>query len=394
MSQKILCVDDEPNILDGFNRTIGKKFDLVSATDPKQALDLLGKEGPFAVVVTDLRMPSMNGIELLTAVKRASPDTVRILLTGNADLQTAIEAINSGQIFRFLTKPCPSETLAASLMAGLEQHRLITSEKILLEQTLTGIVKVLSDILTLVNSDAFGRSFRITRLVEAMAHHLAIDNVWPLRTAALLSQIGCVTVPEDVLKKVREGIPLSPHDAKLFNEHPKVAGDLLKNVPRMEYVEKIIAMQELGHDEVRSDQPDPGAIPMEARILKVALDFDGLQQAGMSKAAAFNRLKQRKIRYDNSILEALKVAFAKEIKYELKGVVVAELAAGMILAEHLLSSKDILLAPKGTEISDATIVRLRNFRQFIGVREPFMVLDPVSRQIEEESDQSSLSSAV
>jgi DNA-binding NtrC family response regulator len=114
-----------------------------TATSGKAGLERLSSDGPFAVVVSDMRMPEMNGAAFLAQVRERAPDTVRVLLTGQADLDSAIAAVNEGQIFRFLTKPCAPEMLISSLRAAEEQHRLITAERVLLEQTLHGAVKAL-----------------------------------------------------------------------------------------------------------------------------------------------------------------------------------------------------------------------------------------------------------
>src|SRR6266851_2891936 len=147
MNPKILCVDDEPNVLSAFERQLRKEFAVTTARDGAEALDLAARQGPFAVILSDMRMPGMTGVELLTRMRQAAPDTVRIMLTGNADQQTAVEAINEGHIFRFLTKPCAPELLARAVAAGVEQHRLIHAEKEVLEQTLRGTITVLTEVL-------------------------------------------------------------------------------------------------------------------------------------------------------------------------------------------------------------------------------------------------------
>jgi len=106
---KILCVDDEPNVLKAYKRGLRSNFAIDIATSGGEALQFIESRGPYAVIVSDMRMPQMNGIELLNTVKQCAPDTVRIMLTGNADQQTAIDAVNPGEIFRFLNKPCQPE---------------------------------------------------------------------------------------------------------------------------------------------------------------------------------------------------------------------------------------------------------------------------------------------
>ncbi|MFH1417727.1 MAG: response regulator, partial [Planctomycetota bacterium] len=136
MSKKILCVDDDPNILNAYRRGLRRLFEIETAEGGAEGLEAIASQGPFAVVVSDMRMPGMDGIQFLTAVKKRAPESVRIMLTGNADQQTAMDAVNEGSIFRFLTKPCPPEHLAKALTAGIEQYRLITAEKELLGKTL------------------------------------------------------------------------------------------------------------------------------------------------------------------------------------------------------------------------------------------------------------------
>ncbi len=379
MSEKILCVDDDASILDGYKRQLRKDFHLDTAVGAQEGLEMVAKHGPYAVIVSDLNMPGMNGVEFLSSVRVHEPDTVRMLLTGNADLPAAIDAINQGQIFRFLTKPCMSDVLAGALKAGLVQHNLITAERVLLEQTLAGSIGVLSEILALVNPEAFGRASRITRYAEMIAANLHVSEMWVIKTAAMLSQIGCVILPESVLKKVYQRESLTAEESQLYNQHPFLAADLVGKIPRMKRVAEIIKFQDRYYDGCGNPTQDQDghAVPMEARILKVALDFDAAESAGKTKTEAFDQLKQRKGWYDPSVVEALKAAFVQEIKYESRTAVVADLREGMILAEDVKASTDILLASKGQEVSQSMILRLENFGKTVGVRVPFRVLVPI-----------------
>src|SRR5208283_567097 len=136
--EKILLVDDEPRVVQALQRALRSEFHIEIAGGPEAGLQVLARDGPFAVVVSDLRMPVMDGIQFLSRVKAASPDSIRVMLSGQADLNAAIAAVNEGNIFRFLTKPCPPATLGRVLEAALEQYRLITAERELLQNTLMG----------------------------------------------------------------------------------------------------------------------------------------------------------------------------------------------------------------------------------------------------------------
>lgn len=199
--ETILCVDDEQNVLEAFQRQLHKQYSLKLAASGEEALERLRTEGPFAVIVADMNMPGMNGVQLLAKVREASPDTVRIMLTGAGDFQTAITAVNEGNIFRFLAKPCPAETLALALEAGLAQYRLVTAERELLEKTLHGSLRAMVDILALANPSAFSRAMRLRHYASQMAKNLGVPDAWQIEVAAMLSQVGCVTLPAEVLEK-------------------------------------------------------------------------------------------------------------------------------------------------------------------------------------------------
>lgn len=129
MNNRVLFVDDEANVLFAYKRNLRGFFDVTTAETGTSALEILSNEPAFAVVVSDYRMPEMDGISFLHKVRELCPDSVRIILTGYADLQIAIDAINEGNIFRFLTKPIQNDKLVNVLKDSVEQYRLVTSEK-------------------------------------------------------------------------------------------------------------------------------------------------------------------------------------------------------------------------------------------------------------------------
>lgn len=370
MNEKILFVDDESNILDTFRRGLRKRFVLETAPGGKEGLEKLRESGPFAVVVSDLKMPKMDGVQFLSLVREASPTTVRIMLTGHADLDAAIAAVNEGHVFRFLTKPCAAETLIKALEAGLEQYRLITAEKELLRGTLRGSIKVLVEILSLVNPEAFGRSERIKRMAVATATALGLPNIWRLELAAMLSQIGCVSIPEDILSKKYSGRPLGPEEEQIYGMHASIAVKLLENIPRMEEINAVIAHQ---GDVFSAD----GSQPVGARILKLALDFDDLEQAGLSRDQAIAEMRDHQERYDPDVQTAFERAVYLEEGFVPRRVPLRELAPGMILGADVKTVSGMLLLAKGQELSPLVLDRLLRLSATYGVREPLLVLDPI-----------------
>jgi response regulator RpfG family c-di-GMP phosphodiesterase len=408
MTAKVLCVDDDASmlasyeLLQAYQSLSPSRFHIDTASGGEQALAAIASRGPYAVLITDMDMPGMSGIQFLSRVRQLAPESVRMMLTGHADLQVAIEAVNEGNIFRFLTKPCLPDTLIKALTAGVEQHRLITAEKELLESTLAGSIKALMEVLSLVNPMAFGRASRVQRLVQQLAAALNVEKAWQVELAASLSQVGCVTVPEEILKKVYLGARLTPDEACIVDRHPRVGHDLIANIPRLEEVASMVIYQEKRFDGGgnRSDAKQGTDIPLGARILKVALDFDSLESKDLSKAEAFARLKQRSGWYDPSVLDALGWILGEEVAWEKKQIGVGELLSTlqepeapwvmketrtgclinhitrMILAEDVLSDEGALLLSKGLEITPRLLERLRNYARKVGVREPIRILVP------------------
>ncbi len=378
MKDKVLLVDDEANVLAGYKRQLRKLFSIETAQSGAEGLEAIESKGPFAVIVSDLRMPGMDGIEFLAQARVATPDSARIMLTGFADVQNAIDAVNEGNIFRFLTKPCEPVVLAKAIAAGVKQYRLVIAERELLEQTLRGSVKVLTDILSLLNPEAFGRASRVTHYVTEIVRLLGEDQVWQYETAAMLSQIGCVTLPVHVVRKVVKGRPLSSEETKIYAKHPEIAAELVSNIPRLDEISEMIAYQEKRFDGSGPPEDDrrQEGIPLGARILKVVLDFDALVFSGDSKGRALVKLKERAGWYDPAVLTALEMALGVEAKYETLDVGVYGLKEGMILAEDVVGGEKKLLA-KGQELSGTIIKYIRNYHRAVGVDEPIKVIVPL-----------------
>lgn len=378
MVEKVLFVDDEPNVLAAFKRELRRQFEIETAENAEEGLRTIGAFGPFAVVVSDFNMPGIDGARFLSSVKQTAPDTVRIMLTGYASLETGIRAVNEGDIFRLLTKPCASDALSMALSAAIEQYRLIMAEKELLEKTLKGSVSVLSDILGLTNPEAFGRSSRIRDKVIWIARQMNIMDLWQLETAAMLSQIGCIVLPDRILKSLFEGQALAEEEKRLFETHPVLGSSLIGHIPRMEEVARIVAYQEKHFDGsgVPDDAVKGEAIPLGARILKVALDFDLMETEGVPKGSVLPLLKERVGFYDPEVIEALEgMLFARD-EDKVREIRLNQLQPGMSLFEDLRTTNGLTLIARGQKVTGASLLRLKHFSETAShkVCEPFRVV--------------------
>ena len=203
INNRILLVDDEPNVVESFRRHLRREFEVETALSGDDALKIMEVKPVFSVIVSDFQMPGMNGVEFFQKARTQSPNTVRIMLTGQADMETVIDAFNNGDLFKFLTKPCAVNLLSKAIHQGIHQYNLVTAEKELLGKTLSGSIRVMTEILSLVNPTAFGRGQRIRKFVNTMVTELGVSDKWQFELAALLSQIGFITIPEEIMEKIK-----------------------------------------------------------------------------------------------------------------------------------------------------------------------------------------------
>ncbi|GAB4378695.1 MAG: response regulator [Calditrichia bacterium] len=378
--ENILFVDDDRNLLEGLKRNLRRNFNLETALGGEEGLEILQKKGPFAVIVSDMRMPKMDGTQFLAQARRISPDSVRILLTGQADINDAIAVINKGHIFRFLTKPCPYDVLVNALNDGIAQYRLITSEKELLEKTLKGSIKLLVDIISIISPEAFSRSVKLHRITKRIANRLNITDPWKIDIAAMLSQIGCVTIPGDILKKKYEGKPLTREENEMYLKHTRIGSELLRNIPRLEEIAEAIDCQERKFKDENSAGKKP--VPFISRILKVALDYDALISFGKSPEEALEVMKNNDGWYDPEVLGALESeVFQAEKGFIIKEIFAKNIEKGMILADDVKTKYGALLIPKGHEISSILKIRILNFAKNNNIMEPLKILESVQKAV-------------
>jgi response regulator RpfG family c-di-GMP phosphodiesterase len=381
MSPKVLCIDDNPNVLAALKRNLRKRFDIDTAEGGELALEMLDRDGPYAVVVADMQMPGMNGIELLAKMRQMAPDTVRIMLTGNADQRTPVDAVNLGHVFRFLNKPCPIETMIDALEDGIKQYHLIIAERDLLENTLNGSVKVLMDVLSLVDPSSFGRSHRLRDYARRITAELDLQFTWELELATLLSQIGIVSLPPTLIKKVHSGLAVTGAEEDMLLRVSEVGSDLLANIPRLESVARIIRYQDKHLDGTGFPRCSIKGkeIPIESRIIKPLKDLLQLESASVPASKAVEQLRSRTGWYDLQVLDAAFRCFVAAPKAPAPGhqdaiaVTVAELRSDQVLLSDVRTKHNVLLVAAGTKVSSILLARLNNFATVGGINEPIYV---------------------
>lgn len=376
MNRKILFVDDEPNVLSAIKRQLRRDFNHIDlAESGAKGLELVRKRGPYAVVVSDMRMPKMDGVQFLSSVKEICPESVRMMLTGNADQETAIMALNQGCIFRFLNKPCPKNALKSSVEAALEQYRLVTAEKELLNKTLNGSIRVMAEILSQVNPVAFSRATLIKSYVTSIASELQLPSIWQYSIAGFLSQIGCVTVPNSILEKVYAGEKLTSQEQEIFSQHPLAASRILANIPRLENIAQMIALQNRAFSSYQKPKTTgEKLVYLGGQILKIAVCFDYQLFMGQGARDVIEKMKKMPGEYNSKIVEILSRIDLMLDGQEVKKLLLEQVGVGMTLNRDLKAKNGLLLASKGQKITLSLKERLINFSRTIGLEEPLEVL--------------------
>ena len=378
----VLCVDDQPSILALMARILKGHFQVETAPDGATALRHLQEFGPCAVVLSDMDMPGMSGLELLQEVERAWPDTVRIMITGNADQSTAADAVNRGHVFRFLPKPASASTLLAMCQAGMKQHELIVAERDVLERTLNGSVAVLTDILALLDPTAFGLGQRMRACVRQLAQPLGITQTWDLELAALLFPIGLVTLPPRVIDRMQNQFVLTTNERDMLDRVPRTGANLLAKIPRLEGVAETILYQNKNFDGTGFpvDPCKGAAIPHGARVLRIIKDLIELEARGLARPKALEKMRAATGVYDPELLAGVSQCFPAPVSETALAAVAVrteiplrDLVSGQLLVEDIRTTGGMVIVPRSTVVTPALLEKLHNFAELEGVQQPLVI---------------------
>ncbi|NRB37101.1 MAG: response regulator [Pseudomonadales bacterium] len=375
IKEKFLFVDDDANILHSFKRQYRGKIDLSTATSGEEGLALIETDGPFAVVMSDMRMPNMNGAAFLTQVKTLSPDSIRIILTGQSDIQSAIDAVNNGEIFRFLNKPCPAETLGNALIAGLTQYRLLQSEKQLLEKTLTGSINVLSSLVMTMDPVIANHVTAVKQHCQYLSQVMELDDSWELDLAAMMCHLSIFSLAVELKEKIFSGAALSDDEELLLQSSFESSAKLIANLPKLEHVAKMIL-----HINAEPNNEEETDASLSAEVLKVVVKMQFQLTAGHAIEAVFNQMYEQGDCYHRDALiklkdHLLKLEASKAPSLEEEGKLrVRDLQVGMILDQDVMTKDGSIIVKKGGAVDEVLLFRLKEFAEKKVVQEPIGVI--------------------
>jgi response regulator RpfG family c-di-GMP phosphodiesterase len=363
---RVLCVDDEPNVLAAMERNLFGSFEVVVADGGEAGLEAIRRGEPFSVVMSDMRMPGMDGAAFLAKARELAPDSVRILLTGQADVQSSIAAVNQGGIFRYLCKPCPKEQLLATLGEAVNQYRLVRAEKELLETTLTAAVNTLAEVLAMVAPWAFQRAAFAQACVRHALPKLEWPDAWQYSVAAALCQIGCVSIPADVMQNDASQRTLTPKERELLHAHSEVAERLIGAIPRLQTVARIVRYQ-------AGDAPPDAPIEVVrgAHLLHAALELERHSSRDRKLERPWELLRDQTPPIPDYIIKALS-GFRANVS-QTRTVRVRDLMPGWVVDEDVRCSNGMMVLAKGHELTDTAIAALNRLLEASAIVDPIRV---------------------
>jgi len=365
----VLCVDDEPRVLDGLETVLEWDYDVRTASSGAEGLTLLdhaASEGRTpSVVISDMRMPGLDGAQFLSRVRQRYPDVSRMLLTGYAELEAAMSAVNDGAIYRMLLKPCPPDSLIAAVAQGVEQCELIRRERALLEETLHGAVGALVETLAIAAPLAFSRERSIRRYMDHLVRELALEDAWIYRVASSVVLLGLISVPEGTLERYYSSGELNQADEAMLQKSYRLAHDLIAQIPRLEEVAQMVLYAGCPEDAKGSSE----RVALGAKLLRFVLDIDLLVVQGTTLQHACAKLRPSASDW-TYILHNLSEDHAAS---SILSVSLDKLDANMTLEADVRSKSGRLLVKKGQVMTATMIDRLRNFDKSIGVVQPLFV---------------------
>jgi len=417
----ILCVDDEPNILSSLRRLFRTKgYQVKTAESGRAGLDILEKEH-VDLVISDMRMPEMDGAKFLEQVRERWPETLRLLLTGHSDVTSIIEAINRGEIYRYITKPWDDNDIVLIIRQALERKALVAEKNRLealtqkqneelkllnvsleakvdartaelktahdsllkaneeLKTTFVTSIKVFSSLIEMRGGTLAGHSRRVADLARKIAIKMGVDGklVQEIFVAGLLHEIGKVGFPDELLST--PVATMTPKHLDQFRKHPALAEQLLMPLQDLKGPASIVAAQlerfdGTGYPERMREQ----AIPLGARVLTLASDYDNLQIGAFAQRQLSTDEAKALIqhgagsRYDPAVVTAFMEVIngpAKEERGKNAGVPVAakDLLVGMVLARDLMTPNGLMMLSAGHQLDERLITKIQDFEKLSGV---------------------------
>jgi len=410
-NKKILYVDDEPNLLTSFQSLMRKEsLEISTLNDSSKIEEIISEKGPFALIISDQRMPNKSGVEVFKSVQNLSPDTIKILLTGYSDFSEALDALNEGGISKYISKPWNDEELKKIIREAVSNYNLVqynkflieelqksnTSIQTLLNETLTNIVSILSDMMGRINQDAMTQTQRVRKMGLILLdkfEELSDQEKWEIKVALDLFNLGLVLLPAWVQATISKSGLSSVQNYSLSSTHSILTSDLISQIPGMQGVANIIRLHNKNYDgtgEPVKDYSYGEKIPFGARLLHILVSLDNITTANYHGIEPLKSMIKNSLKYDTKLIQRIiniltgankdkVVAAASASVSEFKESSLLSLSEGMVITQDISTESGIKLASAGSSLSnnELKILRIWNNTSADKIKEPIIIKNPL-----------------
>jgi len=343
------------------------------ASSAEEALARIA-EHPPDLVLMDIQLAGlMDGVEAADQIRRRFALPV-IFLTAHAEAST-VERARVTEPFGYIVKPINESELHCNIEMALYRHRMERERSDVLENTVGGCIRVLTEILSMVEPRSFGHGQRLKDYMAGLADALKVGPAWELEGAAMLAQIGFVTIPPGIVQKFNAGLRLEPLEREMIDRVPEFGANLLSRIPRLDNLARIVRYQRKDFDGggVPTDEVAGGGIPLGARMLRIVADILDFAARDLPNPAIIERMFQVPGRYDPELLRQAIVTILSSAPKGAKRVPLKDLRVGQMLKDPIHSNDGTALVAAGNRISALLLDRLNNFTEFGGIREPIQI---------------------
>jgi putative two-component system response regulator len=346
----LLIVDDSPVNIAVLKGVLSTDYKVKVALNGEKVLQICSSASPPDLILLDIMMPEMDGYEVCRRLKsrKQTKDIPVIFVTAKGGVVDETLGFEVGAI-DYIAKPVSPPIVLARVKNILDLHQTRGKLQEALNKSLTGSVELMMDILSLMNPTAFGRSRNLRRHVSATAKRLGYKKRWSIEVAAMLSQLGCITLPSELVEKVCNGEDVSVAEQALFDNHPQVGKRLLEKIPNFQEAAEIIALQNSELDESGSQ------VQLGASLLQVALQLDNMDRKWDKQVAVASPTMQ----VPADIIEDIETV--EESVGKKKTLTLAELKVGMVFNCDVKTRTNMVLIRKETEVTRTVIERLKGF---------------------------------
>lgn len=355
MKTRILFVDDDPMLLSSMERCLGAKFDLTTALSGPEALQAIDEQPAFKVIITDMRMPVMDGVQFIERARQCAPHAKYLMLTGNQDIETAIRAVNEGRVTKFLNKPCDPSDITAAVETAAQVYDLEASERELLNKTFIGSVGIFADVMETLQPELLGRAGRTEQFAEQLREHCGVHSRWEFKIASKLSMVG-----QALHGNTMSDAPTSPQALADLAEACSTTARMIDRIPRMSLIAQIIRAVPTtdGEIEVLDARGDGDVVRLGAAILRVAQIVEGLSHLGLDIDQAETEIRSALPNAYEPLLEAVRKVYPANSESDAVAVQLTDLKPGMILSENLARPDGATLLREGRRLSETHIEKL------------------------------------